>query len=206
MNSGRMSIGLGATLVFILSLLFVAPAMADSRLGVKGAFGFGGDAEMKIDSGSSDYDGYDDDYDYYGDGNKIKDDFETTLGLGVFADFGVTENFSIGPEARFYFWITEIQDRGDYGRNSLIDIDITPRLRFPVANGKLELYVALSVGLSVNIMNGDYQDDLEKNGVEINTGLGWNISPMGGMNYFVTEKLGLFAELGYVYHQILRPS
>ncbi len=186
-----------ATVLVLLLLVFASPAAAEFRLGVKGAFGFGGEGTYEYDTGSSS--GYDDDY---SGSNEVDDDFETTYGLAVFGDFIVGENFSIGPEAKFYWWITEEYDDEDFDRNILIDFNIAPKLRTVMMEGKLELYMALSAGFTISKMNEDIEDLLEEEGLEVNTGLGWNFAGMGGLNYFVTEKMGLFCEMGYFYHHV----
>ena len=114
-------------------------------------------------------------------------DLDPTIGFPTLgADYVMHEYFSIGGEMRFLFWKVDGAD----DRNLFWDIAVKPRGRYAFSNIPLEVYGALPIGLTVPGL----QDDAEGK-------IGWNIGLVGGANWFFNERMGVNAEIGWLFHQ-----
>ena len=121
-------------------------------------------------------------------------------GINLGATFFAVPFFDLGAEVRFA-WAKagEFDDQipalegesPDTGRTMLVDIDVKPRLRLDLMHGRLELYVALPVGLT--IPSRPDEEDLD-------TSLGWNLGVGPGLNYFLSSHVGLNLELMFLFH------
>lgn len=113
-------------------------------------------------------------------------DLDPTVGLQGGVDYVMSDYFSIGGETRFLFWKPD-----GYGDRSFFwDIDVKPRGRYAFDNLPLEVYGALPIGLTVPGLDGAAEGKI-----------GWNIGVVAGANWFFNEKMGVNAELGWIYHQ-----
>jgi len=110
-------------------------------------------------------------------------DLDTTFGFGGGADFGLFEYVALGGVSRVLFMS---QDVGEGGGLPVIDIDALPRIRYPFRVG--EAYLGIPVGLSIFFPES------------ADTAIGWNISFVLGGLYKFTEKIGMYAEIGYFLH------
>ncbi len=131
--------------------------------------GFGGDADLD------------------GDG-EFGGEMKTTVGGQVGLEQVLARYFSLGAEVRFG------RAKWKYGNNTkLIDIDLKPRLRFPLRNTPLELYVAVPVGLTVPRL-GDYQN----NDTDGKIGWNWGVGP--GLDVLLTDHFGINIEPLWLQH------
>jgi hypothetical protein len=126
---------------------------------------------------------------------------KVTYGFDLGATFFAIPFFDLGAEVRLS-WAKAgaIDDDGgsglagmsvDTGRTLLVDLDVKPRLRFDLLHGKLELYVAVPVGLTI---------PSRPKADELDTSLGWNIGVGPGVTYFLSEHVGLDLELMFLFH------
>jgi hypothetical protein len=113
-------------------------------------------------------------------------DLDPTLGFQGGADYVVMDYFSIGGEMRF-LW-TKMDGVGD--RDFLWDLDVKPRGRYAFKKIPLEVYGALPIGLTVAGISGEPEGKV-----------GFNIGLVGGANWFFTKKMGINAEMGWLFHR-----
>jgi hypothetical protein len=113
-------------------------------------------------------------------------DLDPTVGLQGGADYVMHEYFSIGGETRFLWWKTDFAD----DRSFFWDIDLKPRGRYAFDNLPLEVYGALPIGLTVPGIAGELEGKI-----------GWNIGIVAGANWFFNERMGVNAEMGWIFHQ-----
>jgi hypothetical protein len=114
---------------------------------------------------------------------------DPTVGFQGGADYVIMDYFSIGGEMRF-LW-TKVNGAGD--RDFLWDIDVKPRGRYPFKKFPLEVYGALPIGLTVaGIPNAPEGKP------------GFNVGLVGGATWWFTSKMGVNAELGWVFHKYRR--
>ena len=98
-------------------------------------------------------------------------------------------HFSLGAEVRL--GASKWKETGE--RTKLFDADLKPRVRFPLRNTPIELYVAVPVGITVpRGVKLNEEDAKEK--------VGWNIGAGPGLNLFLTDWLGLNAEPMWLMH------
>ena len=116
-------------------------------------------------------------------------ELDTTLGGQFGIDSVLARHFSLGGE--FRIGAARFERTGD--RSKLIDIDIKPRLRFPIGR-IIELYGAVPVGLTIPRL-GDIDDGDTEGKV------GWNFGVGPGINLFLTESFGLNAEPMWLWHR-----
>jgi hypothetical protein len=166
----------------------VSPAYAaDTRLGVFGTVGFGGEVEAEAD------------VDNATDPPEEDQDLDTTLGAGFSYDSSVFRMLSLGALFRFYSWSADSYSWEGTDDNEGIGFDIAflPRLRFP--SRKFELYLSTPVGLTLAtkedaqaLVLGLIPVDLE-----YELGFGWNFGVFGGVQFPISRDVALFGELGW---------
>jgi hypothetical protein len=113
-------------------------------------------------------------------------DLDATLGFQGGADYVVMDYFSIGGEMRF-LW-TKVDGVAD--RDFLWDLVVKPRGRYAFKKIPLEVYGALPLGLTVAGISGEPEGKA-----------GFNIGLVGGANWFFTKKMGINAEVGWLFHR-----
>lgn len=116
-------------------------------------------------------------------------DLDTLLGGQFGVDTVLARHFSLGGEARI--GAAKFERTGD--RSKLIDLDVKPRVRFPLGRS-VELYLAVPVGLTIPRL-ADI-DDGDTNGK-----VGWNFGVGPGINVFLTDSFGLNAEPMWLWHR-----
>ncbi len=174
--------------LFLLSLVFVLAVGAGSasaknlRGGVKMQFGLAGEVAYETNNAENDV------------------DLEATIGFAPFIEYKLHKYISVGGLFGVNFWLDENMDAGNLDRNTLLDIDALVRVHYPFLKGKMELYVALPVGLTVSIPSDEVEDGYKAAGQELKTGIGANVSLLAGVAYTVWRQLDLFLELGWVLH------
>jgi hypothetical protein len=114
---------------------------------------------------------------------------DPTVGFQGGAEYVIMDYFSIGGEMRF-LW-TKVNDAAD--RDFLWDIDVKPRGRYPFKKIPLEVYGALPIGLTVPAIANEPEGKP-----------GFNVGLVGGATWWFTSKMGVNAELGWVFHKYRR--
>lgn len=147
-------------------------------LGLKGAFGFAGDTDLEFSQ--------------LGDFNL---DLKPTAGFAVYATWEVLRYLDVGGMFACGFWKDDTNDASN-DRNTIIDIDLLIKGKIPFLDDALHLYLALPVGLSINVP----ASDLDKVYERVDTGVGVNLSVLAGVSWVFWKGLGAFVELGYMFH------
>ena len=154
----------------------------DSRPGplrVYGGFSLAVGGDLQVESGGDRFD-----FDDYGDEYSI--DLDPTIGLQGGAEYVVMDYFSIGGEMRFLFFKAD----GGGDRSFLWDLVVKLKGRYEFDNIPLEVYGALPIGLTVPGLDGEAEGTV-----------GFNIGLVGGATWWFNEKMGINAELGWVFHK-----
>lgn len=168
------------TLISVLA--FTGPSQAETWFGVGGMFGFGGEGEVEVDVGPTEV--------------SSEDDFDATLGFHAWFDTTLsslahsgtwTQNLRFGGESRFLFWETE--DQND--KSLTMEFCPTVKLLFPI-KPEIDLFARFAPGFSVVVPS----DDLEG----FDASFGFNIALFGGGTYQLTPQFGLYAEMGFIFH------
>jgi hypothetical protein len=115
-------------------------------------------------------------------------DLENTIGFQAGATYALPF-FALGGEVR----LNAMKIDGLSDRLKIWDFAFKPRARFELPTLPLEVYGALPVGLSVL-----QESESESNYVEKD--LGANLGIMFGATYYVSEKVGINAEMGWQMH------
>lgn len=158
-------------------LLHSNSASAKLRVGANMMFGLGGEATTEFEAGGRDI--------------EIEDDFETTPGFSVYVESNpgssagnIMDRLGLGAEARFLFWETEGNAEG-----TAIEICPYAKMGFNAAQ-KVTIFGRFAPGLTIAIPDDD----------DIDTAFGFNIAMFGGVEYPITNQIGVLAELGFIYH------
>jgi len=178
----RMQALMGLTMIGLLVL--GGQAHADTRFGVGGMFGFGGEGEVEVDAGPI--------------GGSSESDFDPTVGFNLWVDTTLsslvrsgtwTRYLRFGGEARFLFWETEDQ------QDKSVTMEFCPvaKLSFPIKRD-IDLFVRFAPGFSVMLPSDDLQG--------FDTGFGFNIALLAGGTYQLTSQVGVLAELGFIIHNV----
>ena len=137
-------------------------------------------------------------------GGDVNDaDLDPTFGGAVHYEHPIVELFVLGAYAGIQSWNTTVGNDLGLGRSTLIDISVLPKVRVAL-NERLELYIAVPVGLTI-----DFADGASLGGSDANTGIGWNLQPMFGGQFAIVDGFGIMGEMGYMLHKFshtLTPS
>jgi hypothetical protein len=125
----------------------------------------------------------------------VEDDMRPSFGGALWYDHPVHTYFALGGLVSFARWNTEAGDTVGHEGNSLIDISLVPRVRYPLEK-IVEIYLALPVGLAIDAASGDPY------GTDNDTGLGFNFSALLGGQLAVSEGFGIMGEMGYGIHSV----
>jgi hypothetical protein len=119
---------------------------------------------------------------------------DPTLGFNLRADAPIAKYVLLGPMLQLGSWRPDVSPSA--GHNYYVDLDLVLRFRVPMTTSKLnyQLWLGMPIGISVDVLGGDYPD--------ANVGLGWNIGVLFGGAVHFTPKFGLFGELGWEQHRI----
>jgi hypothetical protein len=148
------------------------------RLHLRGLVTAGGEARLEIDD------------------NSAEDDLLIGFGGAAELEVPVLRYLSVAGGATVTAWQADIED-DDAARNVVIDVDFTPRLRAPIGDeGRVVLYLAVPIGLAINIPSSDYADAIDGIGGELSNGVGLHVGGRAGGQFFVTERFGFVAEAG----------
>jgi hypothetical protein len=92
----------------------------------------------------------------------------------------------------------------DASRNLGFDLAVVPQGKLPISN-ELELYLSLPVGLTLDLWNEVQSSNsvgtLASVQVKSNAAVGFTISLLAGARYALSERIGLFSELGFTHRQ-----
>lgn len=179
------------------STLSTGGVAGDMRINVFGTLGFGGEADGETvlahpdDRGHRHFDFSIHDFD--------DRDLDTTNGFGAQFDYALHEYFLLGGRLEFNFVDIEHLYDVDDDRAVLVNLDVVPKGRLPVAGAPIEFYLAMPVGPTLNFPEDDYEDDYPGN-TDIASGVSWNLSLHAGLHYWFNSSIGVFVEQGW-YHQ-----
>jgi hypothetical protein len=123
-------------------------------------------------------------YDPPGNGNSYDDKARVTPGLRVHLDYDVHRYVSVGGLLRFGWWRA---DELDDGRNMLIDVAARVNAHYDWHD--FRFFAALALGPSFDRLNDDNRAGID------NPGIGVAASFAPGVEWWITRRVGLFAEL-----------
>jgi hypothetical protein len=171
----RYAVALAALLFGFLGAPDAARAQDEATHRVGGHFhaGFGGELNTEVDLFDSDLD--------------------PAVGIAGRYEALVHEYVVIGGMMQLSFWRPDLAD----DRSTFIDFDLLLKGRYPVevSSRTLELYAMLPFGLTVSILDKDFEN--------VDRGAaGWNLGFFLGAQLSVTEAVGIFAEIGFTHHGI----
>jgi hypothetical protein len=178
-----------------------ADDLADPYLGVELMLGFAGDMDVGTDAvnvggiggvnvsaeGSTDFSP------------------EVGIGGGVIYMHPLMQYFALGGRLAVQSWRSNSDT--STGRNVAFELAAVPQLRLPLT-AACELYLSVPVGITLDLLNEfDQSASVSVAGVtaggsiEADAGVGWNVAGLFGVRFAVSSGFGLFAELGYAFHQ-----
>lgn len=183
---------LGPAAALIALILASAPSTARAdddpnllpRLHLKGVFGVAGNAKV--------------------DGLDGRRDLDTSYGGAAEIEVPLVQLLSLGAEAMVVGWRTKAAKSYEFDRNVLIDLSAVPRLRLPFDGEAVfgAFYVGVPIGFTIHVLDDSYNQALNLVGTDVKTGFGWNIGGRGGVQLFVSPRVGLVGEVEYRYHWI----
>ncbi len=170
----------------ILALLTGSAAAQDwwseTRVGLKGAFAFGG--ELDQEWGIWNFD----------------DDLEPTVGFTFFGLYPVWEYKKIRAHVGFQVGFGWYRDdfMGDMNIDRNFFMDMSPVLRggYALLDDALEVYALFPVGLTISILSDEAEDNFRP-GMDVEAGAGWNVGFLVGATYLVLPHLRVLCEMGW---------
>lgn len=191
-----------ATLVVVALLISAQPVsaqrsnsdqsatMMDPTFNPKFMLGLGGEAEI------------DGQVDGLPGGASVEDDLEPTLGGGFEIDFPLHKYFLLGGMFSFHAWYTDPAEEADFDRNFLLDFSLVPKGRYPFEGSPFAIYLGLPIGFTLDLIDeGSIESAFPVLGpVDVDVGLGMNLSVLVGAQVNLSSFFGLMLELGYTYH------
>jgi hypothetical protein len=133
------------------------------------------------------------DYDPPGRGNSFDDKARVTPGLRAHLDYDVHRYVSVGGLLRFGWWRA---DDLDDGRNLLVDVAARVNAHYDWRD--FRFLAVLGLGPTFNRLNDDNRAGIDNPGV----GVAASFAP--GFEWWITRRVGLFAELfgwtGHFFH------
>ena len=116
--------------------------------------------------------------------------------FGLQYEYPIHRYILVGGLLGFGTWNNSFLNDSRIERSWFVDVDVVARARYPLMDGKIELYVSLPLGLSVSPLD-DKLGDLT--GTDWSTGIGWNIGLHAGVQWYFYRFLGAFFEFGWTY-------
>lgn len=157
------------------------PYASQARLFVGPLFGFGGEMEGNEEAPSASYKA------------KIKSDMVTTFGGFLQYEAPVHSFVVLGARGSFGGFNFENFADADASRHLLFNVNGLMKLRYAFPGSPGELYAGVPIGLSVIVPSDGWEDA----GSDMDLGISWNMSVVGGFNYLLFGEFGLFGELGW---------
>ncbi len=131
--------------------------------------------------------------------NKVKEDMVTTLGGFLQYEAPVHSYVVLGARGSFgAFNFEEFADE-DASRHLLFNVNGLMKLRYAFPGSPGELYAGVPIGLSVIVPSDGWEDRM---GIDMDLGISWNMSVVGGFNYLLFGEFGLFGELGWAMQNV----
>jgi hypothetical protein len=121
---------------------------------------------------------------------------DNTYGASVRSDFPVVEYLLLGPLIQVGAWRPDLSPT--IARSVYADIDfyLRGRVPFDLESVDLQVWAGVPIGLSLSSLTVDLTQSVERFGV------GWNCGVLAGAAIHFTEAFGLFAEGGFVWHDL----
>ncbi len=146
-----------------------------ARLEFFGKFGFAGNLNLSVSDGTRTED--------------VGDlDLDPTLGGGLGFTYLIVKYFGIG--GRFQVGRITADDPDADDGILAFDFALVPRGRFPFSRDRVAVYLALPLGATLFVSEADSADEDES---------GFNVGVMPGFEFFVSNRFGFFAEVGFQY-------
>lgn len=174
----------------------------EMRLNIFGTLGFGGETDIEVDYDNDDFDDVD-----FDDIN-----METTNGVGAQFDYALHEYFLLGGRLAFNFAEFDDDDPGywddgdDLDRFMLLNLDVVPKGRLPIAGAPIEFYAAVPLGISMNFPNDSLEDNLIVGDTSMGSGVSGNASVHLGLHYWFNSNIGIMVEQGWYHQQYTFPG
>ncbi len=114
---------------------------------------------------------------------------------GAFASFlvPVHDHMSVGGRFAYFSFLHERHAAQGWKRNWVFAGEGLTRFRFKPWELPSNIFVTIPIGVGVADASEDLQDEF---GVE-EAGMGWKFGLLGGMDYRLTERVGIFGEFGW---------
>jgi hypothetical protein len=119
----------------------------------------------------------------------------TTLGFNVRGDTPIANYVLLGPMLQLGAWSPDISP--EPSNNYYVDLDLVLRVRAPITTSRFnyQLWLGMPIGVTIDVLGSEVPD-------VSGLGLGWNIGVLFGGAVHFTPKLGLFAEGGWLQHEL----
>jgi hypothetical protein len=124
---------------------------------------------------------------------KYDEDIESGAGVTAEFEIPVFNNFTLGPRLVIGSWNSEEVDQYGIDASTMVQLQVVPKLRFPMSNGRVAFYAAVPVGLSALLSS----DELSDQGFE--GGGGVNGSVLAGVEQY-WGSFGIYVEAGLNYN------
>jgi hypothetical protein len=125
------------------------------------------------------------------DGGTADVDLKTSFGGQLGLELVPSRFFGIGFETRFI----SFSEKAGTTRDLLIDLALKPSVRVALRRIPLEFYGALPFGVTIPSVDDPVEDQFD-----LKYKVGGNLGFMAGINYFVSQHVGLNFELGALIH------
>jgi opacity protein-like surface antigen len=122
-----------------------------------------------------------------------EDDMQLTWGAGLHYLHPLMKYFAIGGQLSVQSWTTEVFDDSNADANVWVDLVLLPAGLLPVADN-VQLQLLVPFGLTFDFWGEDF------NGAEIETAVGFTIGVLAGVQFALSDSVGLLAEIGYITH------
>jgi hypothetical protein len=155
------------------------PATDRMRLSVGAELGFGGEIDTEVEGGGQTLRG--------------ESDLTSTYGFRLHFEYPLHDYFGLGLLTAFRWGNAEVLDDQNIDSTLLISINLAPRVRYPLMNGRLEIYMLLPIGLDISVP----PDDLEPQGGDVSGGAAFSLGFFPGVQYLFTDSFGAYFELGF---------
>lgn len=132
--------------------------------------------------------------DFDGQGYIPDEDLEPTLGFAFFGTYQVLQYVHVGMLIGFGWMQTDQMEDHNIDRNFYMDISPMVMGAYPLMGGDLEIFAMFPLGLTISVFSDELEDDT---GINMETGVGWNVALMFGASYRVWEALRVMVEMGW---------
>jgi hypothetical protein len=135
-----------------------------------------------------------------------ENDLEPILGGGFEVDFPLHEYFLLGSIFSFHTWDTTVAWDLGIERDFLLDLSVVPKGRYVFKGSPFAVYLGLPIGFSLGLVKDENMESVfplwSTDGLNVDVGLGMNLSVLAGAQMNLASYFGLMLELGYTFHYI----